>query len=409
MPVTAQPADAEPSRSQSLLSDPDDFTLVLGGPLFQLLRRSRLSDDALAMIKRRILAFVLVCWVPLLVLSAAQGLLFRGSVPVPFLLDPGVHLRFLVAIPILLGAELVVHSRMRSLIRQFLERNLIAERDMPRFDAALDSTRRLRNSVLAEVVQIILVYSVGMLLIFRNFTALHTTSWLSAPGPEGLGLSYAGMWFAFISLPIFQFLLFRWYFRVFVWARLLWLVSRLDLQLVASHPDRAGGIGFLSNVVHGFIPLIVAHGVLLAGLIAEHIFFLGERLSDFKLEIAVLAGFLLALVLGPLLVFTPHLAKTKRAGRRAYGTLAERYVRAFDAKWLSGGAAPAEELLGSADLQSLADLGNSLGVVQNMRMTLISKDAIVLFVGAFVAPVLPLMLTTIPVGELLDRLLGVLI
>ena len=73
---------------------------------------------------------------------------------------------------------------------------------------------------------------------------------------------------------------------------------------------------------------------------------------------------MLCLVFGPLLVFAPQLAQAKRTGLREYGTLAERYVREFDAKWLRGGAPAGEPLVGSADIQSLADLGNSFEVVR---------------------------------------------
>src|SRR6185369_3523509 len=92
--------------------DPGEFSLVLGGLLFQLLRRAHLSDDALSLVRQRIAFFSLFCWLPLLVLSALAGTLLGGSVAVPFLSDFEVHARFLVAMPLLIGAELVVDQRM---------------------------------------------------------------------------------------------------------------------------------------------------------------------------------------------------------------------------------------------------------------------------------------------------------
>ena len=116
------------------------------------------------------------------------------------------------------------------------------------------------------------------------------------------------MWYGYVSLPIFQFLLMRWYFRLFIWTRFLWQVSRIELSLIPTHPDRVGGLGFLANTVYAFTPLAVAHGAMLAGLIANRIFYLGAALPEFKIEIAVLVVFLLCVVLGPLLVFAPQLA-----------------------------------------------------------------------------------------------------
>jgi len=127
------------------------FSLVLGGPLFQLLRRGHLSDDAAQLLRRRVTVFVVVTWLPLLLLSALEGNVWSGPAVVPFLKDMEAHSRFLVALPLLIIAELVVHKRMRHPVAQFMERNLIPERGMPRFQEAIASVIRLRNSVLVEV------------------------------------------------------------------------------------------------------------------------------------------------------------------------------------------------------------------------------------------------------------------
>jgi hypothetical protein len=301
-----------------------------------------LADDALMMVRQRIVVISLLAWLPLLLLSVLQGQILGGSESVPFLLDVDVHVRFLLAMPLLILAELVVHRRMRSVVGLFLERNLIPESAKTSFDAAIVSAMRLRNSVLAEVLLIILVYGVGVLIVWRHYTALDAATWYATASADGSRLSFAGMWYGYVSLPIFQFLLVRWYFRLFVWIRFLWQVSRIELRLVPLHPDRLGGLGFLSNTVYAFALLATAHGALLAGQIANRIFFLGASLPQFKAEIAVMLIFMLCLVLGPLLVFAPQLAQAKRLGLREYGTLAERYVREFDAKWQRGGA-PAGE------------------------------------------------------------------
>jgi hypothetical protein len=388
--------------------EPTDFSLVLGGPLFQLLRRSHLSKDTLELVRRRVIIITLLAWLPLLVLSALEGQALGGSVAVPFLLDVEVHVRFLVALPLLIVAELVVHQRMRFVVTQFLERNLIPESGLPRFEAAIASAFRLRNSVLAEVLLIAFVYVVGVLIIWRQYVALAAATWYAIPTVEGSKLSFAGMWYGYLSLPVFQFLLLRWYFRLFIWTRFLWQVSRIELSLVPTHPDRVGGLGFLANTVYAFTPLAVAHGALLAGLIANRIFYLGTALPDFKIEIAVLVVFLMCVVLGPLLVFAAQLAQAKRTGNREYGTLAERYVREFDAKWLRGGVPADEPLVGSGDIQSLADLANSFEVVRTMRIAPLTKEAILQLAAATLAPVVPLALTMMSLEELLKTLFGIL-
>lgn len=396
------------SASRELLQGKQDFSLVLGGPLYQLLRRARLSDDTLLLVRRRIMFFFLLVWLPLFALSALDGQMMPGTSAVPFLLDLEVHVRFLLVLPLLIVAELVVHRRMRSVVSLFLERNLIPANAMDRFDAAVAGAFRLRNSTVAELVLIVLVYVVGILVVWRNFVALDAATWYATPSADSATLSLAGMWYGYVSLPIFQFLLVRWYFRIFIWVRFVWNVSRIELDLVPTHPDRVGGLGFLTNTIHTFAILALVHGGLLAGSIANRIFFMDAVLTDYKAEIAVMVVWLLLVILGPLLMFAPRLAQVKRDGLREYGTLAERYVREFDVKWLRGGAPADEPLVGSGDIQSLADLGNSFEVVRSMHSAPFTRDAVIRVVVAALAPLTPLALTMMPLEELVKTLLGVL-
>ena len=405
MKTRTQKAAAE----HGLLGHPTDFSLVLGGPLFQLLRRAHLSDDALQMARQRIIVISLLAWLPLLVLSVLEGRAQGSSVAVPFLLDVEVHIRYLVVLPLLVGAELVVHRRMRSVVEVFLERRLIPDSAMPRFDAAIASAFRWRNSVLAELLLIVLVYGVGILIVWRHYMALDASTWYATPSGDGTTLSFAGIWYGCVSLPLLQFLQVRWYFRLLIWFRLLWQVSRIDLSLIPTHPDRLGGLGFLASTVYAFAILAVAHGAMLAGPLANRILYLGAELLEFKAEIAMMLAFVLALVILPLLVFVPQLAQAKRAGLREYGTLGERYVREFDAKWLRGGAPADEAFVGSADIQSLADLGNSYEVVRTMRPVPVTKEMVIQLSLATLAPIAPLALTMMPLEELLKKLIGILL
>jgi hypothetical protein len=406
--MVAQPAGL-PANATAAQSDVEaqDFSLVLGGPLYQLLLRSHLSDDVLGHLKTRVLVLAGIAWVPLLVLTALTGQLL-GGVTVPFLRDLDVHVRFLVAIPLLVVGELIVHERLRMLVKTFRARNLIPEDAIARFDAALASAYRLRNSVFAEIVLVIVVYVVGVSIIWRHFVVLTAATWYATPDADGSTLTTAGLWYSYVSLPIFQFLLCRWYFRFFIWARALWQISRIKLALIPTHPDRVGGLGFLSGTPFAFAPLLLAHGALLSSALANRILHLGEKLTDFTVLIAALVAWLLILVVGPLLVFVPQLARAKRTGLREYGTLAQTYVRDFDGKWLRG--RPSEQnLLGSGDIQSLADLDSSMEIIRSMRAVPISKQALIQLVVITLAPLAPLLLTIMPMKDLAKMLLGVIL
>jgi len=396
-------------RSASELSlDPQDFSLVQGGPLFQLLRRAHLYGDGLTLLQRRVVLFAAVAWLPLLVFSALGGELLGGSAAIPFLKDVDVYVKFLVVIPLLVIAELVVHQFLRPIVAQFLKQDLIPESARPGFDAAVASALRFRNSVLAEVLLMAFVYGFGVLVLWRHFMVLNTTTWYATPSAGGSTLTLTGMWYGFVSLPIFQFLVVRWIYRLLIWARLLWQVSRLELTLVPTHPDRAGGLGFLSNVLYAFLPLAVAFGALLAGNLANRILYAGAKLPEFKMQIAAAVIFLVLIFVGPLLVFGGRIAQVKRTGLLEYGALAQRYVRDFDTKWLRGGVEANETPLGSEDIQSLADLANSFEVIRTMRMAPVAVQDIILVALSVLLPIAPLLLTVMPLEQLLKLVFGLL-
>ena len=386
-----------------------DFSLVLGGPLYQLWRGTGLADDTLQLLRRRVAATVLLTWLPLLLLSIAEGHAWGDRVTLPFLYDVELHVRLLIAVPLMILAELVVHLRMRPLVGQFLDRGLIPDAARPQFDAAIAAALRLRNSVAAEVLMIAFVYIVGVGFLWRTQVALHVPSWYDVPANGIFQPSAAGWWLGLISLPLFQFLLLRWYFRMFIWARFLWQVSNIDLRFEPAHPDRAGGLGFLGGVAYAFAPVLVAQGAMLAGMIANQIFYAGATLPQFKVELIGLVALLVFTALGPMLVFSSKLAAAKRAGLREYGTLAQHYVREFSGKWLRGGAPADEPLVGTPDIQSLADMGNSFDVVRGMRLVPFTGQTVVQLAVATLLPVLPLTLTMISLEELLGRLLKIVL
>jgi hypothetical protein len=389
-------------------TEPPEFSLVLGGPLFQLLVRSRLATPDLELVRRRMVFITLFAWLPLLLLSLAAGKAWGGG-GLPFLKDIEMHARFLVALPLLIGAEFLVHHRLRLIVAQFIERDIITEAVLPKFKAVIASAMKLRNSAALELMLFILVFVGGYYAwsTTSGIARIGTGTWYAAATDDGTQISPAGYWYVLVSRPLFQFMLVRWYFRLFIWARFLWQSSRLELNLIPTHPDRAAGLGFLGVSSAAFAPLVLAHGVLLAGLIANPIFFAGAKLTDFRMEILAVLAFLLLIVLGPMLAFSPLLMQAKRTGVREYGRLASRYVQEFDRKWVRDGATEDEQLLGNGDIQSLADLGNSFQVIRDIWPFPFGRDLVILLIAFPLLPVAPLVLTLIPLEELIQKLVGV--
>ncbi len=379
-----------------------DFSLVLGGPLFQLYLRARLSMDSLQLLRRRILVITLLSWLPLLILSAMEGRLLGGAVKIPFLLDVEAHVRFLIALPLLVLAEVLVHQRITPVTRRFVERRLVVTEDLPAFHKAVASAVRARNSVALEVAILVLVYTLG-LSTWRSHIAATGMTWYATPVGTHFHLTPAGYWYAFVSIPIFQFMLLRWYARLVIWFCFLWRVSRLNLHLTGAHPDRAGGIGFLRDSLYALEPFLFAQGSMLSAFIANRILFEGKSLPFFELDAAGTVCLLILFVLAPLLVFAPMLDRAKRKSSAEYGVLASRYVFGFEEKWIAGGAEEMSELLGAADIQSLADLSNSYSVVREMRIVPFTLAEVAWLAVATAAPLLPLTLTMFSIEELLGH------
>lgn len=388
----------------NFLEKPHDFSLVLGGPIYQFFRKSHLAGDALEMLYRRLLIITMLAWLPLLLLAAVGS--SAGNVGViSFLRDVEVQVRFLIAIPVLVGAELIVHSRIRPVVRRFVERRIVLPQDLPRFDSAIESAIRLRNSIPLELGLILIVYTLGLWL-WQSRVAIAAPTWYAQPGGRW-HLTPAGYWYVFVSIPILQFLLLRWYLRFFIWFRFLSHVSRIDLNLISTHPDRCAGLAFLGKSSYAFGPILFAQGAMLTGLVASRVLYRGESLLSFKLQIGGFVAFFVLAILGPLVMFTPGMARAKRKGLADYGLLAQRYVEGFEQKWIHRDPAPSEDLLGASDIQSLADLGNSYGMVRDMRAIPFGLEDITRLAIATAAPLLPLLLTVFSPEELIMRVIKI--
>jgi hypothetical protein len=335
-----------------------------------------------------------------------EGHALGGSIKISFLRDIEAHVRFLIALPVLLGAELVVHIRLGSVVGRFVERNIVVAEDRPKFDAAVKSARRVRDSVAVEMGLLILAYTVGV-WIWRSEVALGSATWYALPDATQLHLTMAGYWYAFVSIPIFQFILLRWYMRLVLWFWLLWRFSKLNLHLSAAHPDRAGGIGFIGANSDAFAPILFAQGSLLAGVIASRVLYQGQNLTAFRMQAAGFAVFFVLFILGPLVMFTPQLDRAKRAGKVYYGLLASRYVFGFEAKWTPSSAPGTGELL-TDDIQGLADLGTSYSAVRAMRLVPFALEDVTFLAATTVLPLLPLALTKFSPEQVLVSLAKIL-
>lgn len=229
------------------------------------------------------------------------------------------------------------------------------------------SVSRLRDSVVPEAFLLGLVIASAAAGVRVDLPAGIST-WQAIATEAGPRLTLAGWWYAGVALPIFQFVALRWAWRIVLWVVFLWRLSRLDLRLIPAHPDLSGGLGPLGTAQSNFCILSFTGSIVVAGTLGEQMLFAGATINALKLPVLGIVVANLIWVLGPLFLFLPRLFLARRQGLREYSHLAVDYTRSFDVKWIRAQPQPDDSLLGTPDIQSLADLANSFAVVERMRL-----------------------------------------
>ena len=337
------------------LSTVSDFSIVFGGPLYDFLQRHRilqLGFPDIFNIFTRIVVLVALTWLPLLLFSLRDGLAFGKRVRIPFLHDFAVNGKFLIGLPLLLLADLVIDPAVRRGLAEFVNACLVPNQELPAFARILTKVRRWRDSWIPEAIVLLLAFF-PLFRFEHEWMAGAVSSWHTRIG----GLTAAGWWIASLSTPLFRYLVYRWGFRYFLWGALLWQINHLNLSLIPTHPDHAAGLNFLGLAQTRFGILLCAVGCGFACHLANRIAFEGISVGSQKFVIAGFIVLLLIMGLLPLLLLAPKLLKVRRTGLLEYGRLASSYTASFHRKWVSNIEAPKEPLLGTSDIQSLADVG----------------------------------------------------
>ncbi|MGH7742480.1 MAG: hypothetical protein ACRENS_10715 [Candidatus Eiseniibacteriota bacterium] len=378
-------------------------SLVAGGPFAELCRR--IGGPLETPRGSGVIALVAlgVAWLPLVVLAAWQGVALSADTGGASLIaDLGVWARFVVGLPMLL---LVGPGIARRIDPAFTElRRLVPESRRADFEAALARFQWYQTAWTPELVLLGIAWIAGWLM-FRAHAVADLSAWHHLPGSDATSL--ARIWAAWVSLPLFQFVALRWGWRMFAWWRFLSRVSKLDLELIPTNPDGFGGLGFLGEAQSSLFLLMAPSALLFSSRIAMSVLYKGNSVDSFQAPGAALVVLAAIVMMGPVAPMMSALLRARRRGILEYGRLAQNYARAFDQKWVRGKAGD-EPLLGTADIQSLADLSNSLTVVRRLSPIPFEKRHFALFAACLILPAVPPLLFVMPLGEILERLASIL-
>jgi hypothetical protein len=385
----------------------ENFSITRGGALHWLLVRLGFAGNERQLVVRRASLGVFITWLPLFIFSAMAGQAFGHQIKIPFTRDFAVNVRFLIALPILILAESGIDRRWRILVLEFLKSKLVADADVPLFEALLEKGNRLRDRVLPDLLILAVAFVPSFFVIKTELLMSGISSWHTT----GIGsgeLSWAGWWFNYASAPVFRFLLLRWVWRLSLATFLLWRITRMRLHLVATHTDMAAGLGFLSQGQKAFSPIVFAGGAVVASQVANSIAYHGATLSSMKFPMFAYGAMAIILLVAPLLVVTPLLVKVKKRALLEYGALVTIHNQQFDQRWIQKEQSPDQVILGNPDPSSLADLGSSFNVIRQMGIIPIDKQALVTLALAAASPMVPVVFLATPVDELVRLVLKML-
>lgn len=379
-----------------------DDEIFDGGPLHHWEQSLGLTKRGRPRAARRVLLAILIGWAPLAVLTAIQFLIVGDESAKSFFSDFAANARFLMAVPALIYAEQECIPRLSRIVEHFGNSDLIIERDRARFEAVLASTRRMLLSTVGDVVIMVLVY-VGVVAVVLYFSSEAVMPWHHRRGETtGLQLSPAGWWHALVSLPLLLIIFLSWLWRLALWSRFLFVMSRLDLHLIAGHPDGVGGLKFVATSLRGFRFISFALGAIVAGAIANRYIHQGSQPLQFKNTVIGLMVFLLILFVGPMTIFLKKLRETKRLGIFEYGALARTVGTEFETKWLRRKENAGGTSLEVQDFSATTDLYSVVGNVYSMReVPFTLKDLIGPIGVSAMLPFIPVALLAMPLEVIL--------
>ncbi len=383
-------------------SDPElsDQLLSRAGLAHALATRLGLEPPTPARRVIKVSLLVVATWLPLVVLAAFSGHAWSGRVAMPLLLDPVVHSRFLFVVPVLELAQIFVEKSLRVQMRHFLNSGLIPERQRPQYRSVVAEVTRLRNAPVVEGVLLILAVALSMLLRTFGNMRIQGSNWQRL----GEALTPAGWWYVLVSLPVLYFFLLCWAWLFLLWAWFLFRTSRLDLELTATHPDRAGGLGFLGWGMASFGLVVLAISAVLSGSLAREIIHAGSSLGDIKYHVIIFVIIVMVVLHAPLLVYTGRLARCRFRGLLDFGALIWAHDHEFDEKWIKQPGRKPESLLGSRDVASLGAISRAFEHIDRMFLMPFDKKATLVLVLAATLPMVPLLGTSVSLGEIMKAL-----
>lgn len=380
------------------------FSLVRDDLLFHLQRRLGLIPAHGLGIARRAIFYSMLCWLPLAIWAWITGRMLPGGPEEPLLGHYGVHVRCLVAIPLLVIGEGLAQKLVPLCFSQFVRTGIVDEALVPRFQQVIAGGLRLRDRTYPWVV-------------ISGLVILWTAAILVSPNPDELAWTgdrttrtFGAWWLLLVVRPLFSVLLLAWIWRLLLAGVILARIARLPLRPVPTHPDRVCGLGFLARLPAVFAPFTLAVSSVVAASWAHLVAYHDTPVPSLYIQMAVLGIVLIVLVALPLLCFTPLLLRTKKVAMLDYGVLLAEHGRKVQQRWLAGAPGLDDDtMLNAPELGATADTQTLYESVTKIRPVILDRGMLLAIAVPAALPMLLLVAGQYPVKATLLKLLTVLL
>jgi hypothetical protein len=386
--------------------NPEDFTISEGGPLYVALQKILHLNST----KKLVVFGLCITWVPLIIISAFEGTLLSGA-QMPFAYDVAMQARVLIAFPMLIIIRSTIDNKVMDVLKYMGFELFDAGERQLMITTAFRRAKQLSSSALTEIIMVLIVVAATLSMVKSGvYSGLQTgtTSWMATVKDNSQHLSMAGYWSVFVTIPIVQFFILRWYWRYIVWVLLLFRFSKANIILLPTHADKAGGLGIIMIAQRSFCLLFAAIGVILSGQFIATLIYHPDAFNTIRSETIAFIVICIIFLLSPLTFFSSKLFKIKNEGLLRLGNLSADLSRKFEREWVNN--LPVEKILEQQEVDPslIYDYTGMYISLQELRVVPVTvRDIIGMGVVLFI-PFIPIIFIHFSIAELLQKIAGMM-
>ncbi len=382
------------------------ISLVRGDLLFRLQRKIGLIPENGLGIGRRAVFWSLLAWLPIALWAWQNGYLLPVDGGEPLLAHFGINARLLLAVPLFIVAEGMMHSTLTTLLPRLVSSGVVPPGQLDRLRSVLSDIARLRDSVLPWIA--IFAALASFFLVSRPSEVPHELSWAKDQS-DGAGMGLGVWWYLYVGRTIFLTLLLAWLWRLALLFILFKRIAGLELSMVPTHPDRCAGLGFMARIPVMFVPVVLGISSVFASGWAHQVVYHDVTIASLRVEIIAFVVVVPLVFLAPFISFLGLMLKTKKQGLLDYGDLIGRHGRLVRERWIDGKQVANDPILDAPELGPIADTAAPYELIGKIRPLPLTMGSLVPLLGAAVLPMVILAALDLPLKTVLKSVLKMLV